>query len=143
MVDTSCAACLCLYLSYHIIKRTCPKREVDVDLGAKLLQKILKTQMSHLQKEFREWTTPEFLWWLDLTYFKDGFHRFVDMVRIQDLIVNESINGKHLVKIWGVNLRNCSIRYCRSRNFHTFLTSHADKMRLPRDCGKYISWRFE
>ena len=62
---------------------------------------------------------PRILWWLDLTYFNDGFHRFVDIVRIRDLIVNEGINGSTLSKFGGVNLRNCSIRYCRSRNFHT------------------------
>ena len=36
MVNALCAACLCLYLSYHIIKRTFVQNEkLSVDLGAK------------------------------------------------------------------------------------------------------------
>ena len=132
-------------LPYHK-ENLCLKREVECRFGCKIIAEDLeKHEMSHLQKEFREWTTPEFLWWLDLTYFNDGFHRFVDIVRIRDLIVNEGINGKHLVKIWGSKFKKL-FNQILSKSELSHLSKHL--MHIKCSCpkrlrGDYISWRFD
>lgn len=118
----------------------CLKRKIQCRFGCNITAEELEHhEMNHLRKEFREWSTAEFIWWLDLTYFNKNFHGFVHKTRIHQLIIENNINGKHLVKLWGKRFVKLFSNIL-SKTELSNLSKHLKKIKCscPRECGDIL-----
>ena len=125
----------------HHMDSECPERPVKCRFGCNTIAKaVVEHEAEHLRKVFREWTVPEVLWWLDLSYFSHNDQiSTVHRQRIRQIFDNNKITGNHLCKLWKRKLVRLFGRSIKRSEISHFLR-HLEKVKIfcPRNCGELL-----